>query len=156
MIRYIAVLFLLIALLTGCSKEEEKVATAKGIPKRTEIKDVELKNWENILNQKGFKIDISKLKDPFITPKVLKIFSTKKEKIPLKLVGILQKGKEKMALLEDDTGKGYIVKPGTKIGNIKILKVEKNYVVIEEKGINIYGEIEISRRVLSLKEEKVL
>ncbi len=156
MVKYIVILFLAMLVLTGCSKEKEKIAKAKGIPENSEIKDVELKTWVKMLNQKAFKINVNKLKDPFIAPELLEIFSTKKEKIPLKLVGILEKGREKMALLEDNNGIGYIVKTGTKIGNIKILKIEKNYVIIEEKGINIYGEKEINRKVLSLKEEKVL
>jgi len=69
-------------------------------------------------------------------------------------VGILEKRGERIALLQDDTKKGYIVKSGTKIGNIEVLEIGKDYVIIEEEEINIYGERERNKRILPLKKEK--
>lgn len=149
------VIFLVILLLIGCSpKEEKKVSVSKDLPKKTEIEDIELKNWIKSLEEKPYKIDISKLKNPFIAPEILKSTMEKKEKIPLDLVGILEKKGERIALLQDNVRKGYIVKVGTKIGNIEILEIGKDYIIIEEEGINIYGEKEKNKRILYLKKER--
>jgi hypothetical protein len=46
------------------------------------------------------------------------------------------------------------VKVGTKVGNIKVLEIGKDYVIIEEEETNIYGEKERNKRILPLKKEK--
>ncbi|PMP98139.1 MAG: hypothetical protein C0169_00430 [Thermodesulfobacterium geofontis] len=154
--RYL-VIFLLILLLISCSyKEEKKISVSKGLPKKTEIEDIELKNWMKSLEEKPYKIGISKLKNPFIAPEILKSAMEKKEKKPLDLVGILEKRGERIALLQDDTRKGYIARVGTKIGNIEILEIGKDYIIIEEEGTNIYGEKEKNKRILYLKKERTL
>lgn len=152
--RYL-VIFLLILILISCSyKEEKKESAPKALPKKTEIEDIELKNWAKSLEEKPYKINISKLKNPFIAPEVLKSTMEKRGKIPLDLVGILEKRGERIALLQDNTKKGYIVKVGTKVGNIKVLEIGKDYVIIEEEETNIYGEKERNKRILPLKKEK--
>jgi len=153
--RYLTI-FLLILILISCSyKEEKKERPPKALPKKAEIEDIELKNWAKSLEEKPYKIDISKLKSPFIAPEVLKSAMEKKEKIPLDLVGILEKRGERIALLQDNNKKGYIVKAGTKIGNIEVLEIGKDYVIIEEEEVNIYGEKERNKRILPLKKEKI-
>ncbi len=154
--RYI-IIILFILIIAGCfPKEEEKTKIAKDFTKEEKIEDTELKNWIKALEEKSFKINISKLKNPFIDPEVLKLIISKKEKIPLELVGILEKEKEKerIALLQDNTKKGYIVKTGNKIGNIKVLEIGTDYVIIEEEEINIYGEKEKNKRILPLKKDR--
>ena len=153
--RYI-IIILFILIIAGCfHKEEEKTKITKDFTKEEKIEDTELKNWIKALEEKSFKINISKLKNPFIDPEVLKLIIAKREKIPLELVGILEKEKEKerVALLQDNTKKGYIVKIGSKIGNIKVLEIGTDYVMIEEEEINIYGKKEKRRRILSLKKD---
>ena len=151
--RYI-IIILFILIIAGCfHKEEEKTKIAKNFTKEGKIEDTELKNWIKALEEKSFKINISKLKNPFIDPEVLKLIIAKREKIPLELVGILEKEKERVALLQDNTKKGYIVKTGSKIGNIKVLEIGTDYVIIEEEEINIYGEKEKRRRILLLKKD---
>ena len=151
--RYI-IIILFILIIVGCfHKEEEKTKIAKNFTKEEKIEDTELKNWIKALEEKSFKINISKLKNPFIDPEVLKLIIAKREKIPLELVGILEKEKERMALLQDNTKKGYIVKTGSKIGNIKVLEIGTDYVIIEEEEINIYGEKEKRRKILPLKKD---
>jgi len=151
--RYI-IIILFILIIAGCfHKEEEKTKIAKNFTKEGKIEDTELKNWIKALEEKSFKINISKLKNPFIDPEVLKLIIAKREKIPLELVGILEKEKERVALLQDNTKKGYIVKTGSKIGNIKVLEIGTDYVIIEEEEINIYGEKEKRRRILPLKKD---
>ena len=152
--RYIIIIILFILIIAGCfHKEEEKTKIAKNFTKEGKIEDTELKNWIKALEEKSFKINISKLKNPFIDPEVLKLIIAKREKIPLELVGILEKEKERVALLQDNTKKGYIVKTGSKIGNIKVLEIGTDYVIIEEEEINIYGEKEKRRRILPLKKD---
>ena len=154
--RYI-IIILFILIIAGCFHKEEKTKIAKDFTKEEKIEDTELKNWIKALEEKSFKINISKLKNPFIDPEVLKLITAKREKIPLELVGILEKEKEKekerIALLQDNTKKGYIVKTGSKIGNIKVLEIGTDYVIIEEEEINIYGEKEKRRRILPLKKD---
>lgn len=150
--RYIIIIILSILIIAGCFHKEEKTKIAKDFIKK-KMEDTELKNWIKALEEKSFKIDISKLKNPFIDPEIFKLIITKREKIPLELVGILEKEKERMALLQDNTKKGYIVKTGSKIGNIKVLEIGTDYVMIEEEEINIYGEKEKRRRILPLKKD---
>lgn len=146
-------LLLLLLIVVGCShKEETSTIKIKGLNKPEEKEDIELKNWMEVLEKEPYKIDLTKLKNPFISPKVLKQVSTE-EKTVFKLVGILEKKGERLALLQDDNQKGYIVKPGSKIENIKVLKIGSNYVAIEEEKINIYGEREKSKKILYLKKE---
>jgi len=153
--RYIIIIILSILIIASCFHKEEKTKIAKNFTKKEKMEDTELKNWIKALEEKSFKIDISKLKNPFIDPEIFKLIITKREKIPLELVGILEKEKEKerMALLQDNTKKGYIVKTGSKIGNIKVLEIGTDYVIIEEEEINIYGEKEKRRRILPLKKD---
>ena len=150
--RYI-IIILFILIIPSCFHKEEKTKIAKNFTKKEKMEDTELKNWIKALEEKSFKIDISKLKNPFIDPEIFKLIITKREKIPLELVGILEKEKERIALLQDNTKKGYIVKTGSKIGNIKVLEIGTNYVIIEEEEINIYGEKEKKRRILPLKKD---
>lgn len=144
-----------ILLITGCSKKEEKANIPIAEPPKEE-RDVELEEWGKILEKQPYKVDVSKLKNPFIAPETLKEAIAKREKIPLELVGILEKSGEKFALLQDNTKKGYIVRKGSQIGNIKIIEIGPDYIIIEEETINIYGGIEKSRRTLTLKKEKIL
>ena len=59
----------------------------------------------------------------------------------LKLVGIIWDVKEPKAMVEDATGLGYIVKPGTPIGpnEGKVKAIKPTEVVIEESYIDFYG-----------------
>ena len=60
----------------------------------------------------------------------------------LKLVGIIWDIKEPRALVEDNTGLGYIVKVGTPIGNNdgKIKAIRSNEIVVEEIYPDAYGK----------------
>jgi len=148
----IVLLFVLLGVI-GCSHKEENKITTKGFTKRAEKEDIELKKWIKALEEKPYKINIQKLKNPFVSPEILKLVTARKEKIPLELVGILEKNGERIALLQDNTKKGYIVKTGNRIGNIAILEIGLDYVLIEEEEINIYGEKEKNKRILYLKKE---
>ncbi len=154
-IKYLISLLITSLLIVGCSKKEEKAIISLTEPSKKE-RDVELEEWEKVLEKQPYKVDVSKLKNPFIGPEILKEAIAKREKIPLELVGILEKNGEKLALLQDNTKKGYIVRKGSQIRNIKIIEIGPDYIIIEEEAFSIYGGIEKNRRILTLKKEKIL
>lgn len=65
----------------------------------------------------------------------------------LKLVGVIISSNRNIALVEDFSGKGYVVEKGTHIGlnSGKVIQVMEDRVIIEEKTEDISGTI-ISRR----------
>jgi type IV pilus assembly protein PilP len=72
----------------------------------------------------------------------------------LRLVGILETVKDgsDMALVELPNGKGYILRPGTKIGQNKgiVTDIGKQQVTIEEKSMTPWGEEVLHTVVLEL------
>jgi len=72
----------------------------------------------------------------------------------LKLVAIIRAPSGNKALVEESSGKGYVIKKGTYIGlnSGKIIKIEKDKILIEEEIQNIQGNIEI--RQIELKIQK--
>jgi type IV pilus assembly protein PilP len=71
----------------------------------------------------------------------------------LKLVAIIRAPSGNKALVEEDSGKGYVIKKGTYIGlnSGKIIKIEKDNIVIEEEIENIQGNIEVRQREMKLQ-----
>ncbi len=61
----------------------------------------------------------------------------------LKLVAIYRMGNRQVAMVEDTTGKGYVVRPGSRIGQHggKVVRIEKDSIVIVEKAIAPNGDI---------------
>ena len=74
----------------------------------------------------------------------------------LKLVGIIYKADNPRALLEDAAGNGYIIAPGSYVGNKggRVIKISKKEVVITEKTTNILGETRTKKVKLSLQKEE--
>jgi len=70
----------------------------------------------------------------------------------LKLVGIILAASGNRALVEESSGKGYVVKNGTYIGTNggKIIDIQKEKVYIEEKFEDIYGKIQTRKRELKI------
>jgi type IV pilus assembly protein PilP len=73
----------------------------------------------------------------------------------LKLVAVIYDTQTPKAMVEDDTGLGYTIGVGTKIGNqggvVKTIEPER--IVVEEEFIDFYGEKKKSEIVLRLKPE---
>ena len=73
----------------------------------------------------------------------------------LKLVAVIYDTQNPKAMVEDDTGLGYTISVGTKIGNqggvVKMIDPER--VVVEEEFVDFYGEKKKSEIVLRLKPE---
>jgi len=89
---------------------------------------------------------------------------TKKKRIPrtpleklslgqLKLVAIIRAPSGNKALVEESSGKGYVIKKGTYIGlnSGKIIKIEKDNIIIEEEIQNVQGNIEVRQIELKLQ-----
>lgn len=70
----------------------------------------------------------------------------------LKLVGIILAASGNRALVEESSGKGYVIKKGTYIGTNggKIVKIQKERVYVEEKFEDVFGKIQTRQRELKL------
>lgn len=72
----------------------------------------------------------------------------------LTLVALLQKNLGDVAMVEDFTGKGYILLEGTKIGKRGVVKdIAPNTVIIEETAVTRAGKEIITQFVMTLKKE---
>ena len=71
----------------------------------------------------------------------------------LKLVAIIRAPSGNKALVEESSGKGYVIKKGTYIGlnSGKIIKIEKDNIIIEEEFQDIQGNIEVRQIELKLQ-----
>ena len=70
----------------------------------------------------------------------------------LKLVGIIMAASGNRALVEEASGKGYVIKTGTFIGTNggKIISIQKETVTVEEEFEDVYGKLMIRKRELKL------
>lgn len=72
----------------------------------------------------------------------------------LQLVGIVwAEGARARALIEDPEGKGYIVGPGTLVGDKggKIVRIQPERVLVEERFINLLGEETVNTVTMTLR-----
>jgi type IV pilus assembly protein PilP len=70
----------------------------------------------------------------------------------LRLVGIVLASSGNRALVEESSGKGYVIKKGTYIGTNagKVVKIKKETVIVEEEFEDVYGKIAIRKREIKL------
>ena len=72
----------------------------------------------------------------------------------LTLVALLRKNSDDVAMVEDFTGKGYVLLEGTKIGRRGVVKeIDPNTVIIEETAVTRAGKEIITKVVMTLKKE---
>ena len=71
----------------------------------------------------------------------------------LKLVGILRAQSGNKALVEEESGKGYIIKKGMYIGihSGKVTKILPDRIIIEEEVEDIYGKVSVRKKEIKLK-----
>jgi type IV pilus assembly protein PilP len=71
----------------------------------------------------------------------------------LKLSAIMRAANGNSAIVEDASGKGYVIKKGTYIGlnSGQVVKIDRDHVVIEEEIENITGEFVIQNTELKLQ-----
>lgn len=72
----------------------------------------------------------------------------------LKLVGIFSMGEERVAMIEDSTGKGHTVRRGNYMGqnNGRVEKIDIDTLYLVEQVINAAGDIVDNQVTLTLKE----
>jgi type IV pilus assembly protein PilP len=70
----------------------------------------------------------------------------------LKLVGIILASSGNRALVEESSGKGYVIKKGTYIGvNYgKVVKIKKEKVIVEEEFEDVFGKSKLRQREIKL------
>lgn len=71
----------------------------------------------------------------------------------LTLVGIIRSPSGNRALVQETSGKGYVVKKGTYIGTNsgKIVQILKDSIIIEEESEDIYGKVSIIKKPIKLQ-----
>lgn len=70
----------------------------------------------------------------------------------LKLVGIILASSGNRALVEESTGKGYVIKKGTYIGTNsgKVVKINKETVIVEEEIEDVSGKVVVRKKEIKL------
>ena len=70
----------------------------------------------------------------------------------LKLVGIIMASSGNRALVEESSGKGYVIKKGTYIGinSGKVVNIKKEKVVVEEEFEDVFGKTKLRQREIKL------
>lgn len=70
----------------------------------------------------------------------------------LKLVGIILAASGNRALVEESSGKGYVIKKGTYIGTNagKVTAVKKDMVVVEEEFEDVFGKLKVQKKEIKL------
>jgi type IV pilus assembly protein PilP len=71
----------------------------------------------------------------------------------LTLVGIIRAPSGNRALVQDASGKGYIVKKGTYIGTQsgKVDQILEDRIIVDEESENIYGKVSMVKKTLKLQ-----
>ena len=71
----------------------------------------------------------------------------------LTLVGIIRAPSGNRALVQDASGKGYIVKKGTYIGTQsgKVERILDDRIIVEEEGEDIYGKVSMIKKTIKLQ-----
>jgi type IV pilus assembly protein PilP len=132
----------------------EKIPTAgkTNLPEITDLYNPEgkLDPFEPLFKKERVSLDVGKKK--IKTRKPL----TPLEKVNLSqltLVGIILSPSGNRALVQESTGKGYVVKKGTYIGTNsgKIVQILKDRIIIEEESEDIYGKVSIIKKPLKLQ-----
>lgn len=163
---------LIAALLFGSSAvfaaDTAPAAPASSAPESEELPDA----MKHLL--KAPEIDLESLRDPFasylatVAARGQRLLQEKRRQLAnrprevlenfdlttLKLVGIYKQGEERVAMVQDATGKGYIVRRGNYMGtnNGRIEKIDQNTIYLVEQVLNPAGEIVDHQVTLTLKE----
>ncbi|MFP4573398.1 MAG: pilus assembly protein PilP [Desulfobacterales bacterium] len=71
----------------------------------------------------------------------------------LQLTAIMEMPEQSLALVEESSGKGYVVKKGTYIGDQggRITKILSDAIVIEEKYLDVFGKVDVREKQLKLQ-----
>jgi len=174
MMRMLIVLFsMLLGASMAFAQAEKTVKTPKAPLKQTEKPNDKIPDAMKHL-VKGPDINIGSLRDPFASYLTLmanrgrqilaerqsRLANRKREVLEgfdlaaLKLVATMRMGKDRVAMIEDAAGKGYIVRSGNYMGknNGRIEKITDNSLYLVEQAVNPAGDIVDRQVTLTLKE----
>ncbi len=72
----------------------------------------------------------------------------------LTLTAVLRLPQKNQALVQDSSGKGYVVSEGTYVGNKggQISKIFRDRIVVEEKFLDVFGKVSVRERELKLQQ----
>ena len=147
-------------------KQALKPVTSKtdAVPDQKPDKTVELSGTTVSYKAEGkidpfasiFRVESSAFADQNDRKKKKRIPLTPIEKVDLsqlKLVGIIFAPGGNKALIEDASGKGFVIKKGTSIGinSGRVIKILKGRVVVEEEAESILGKTSLVKRELKLQ-----
>ncbi|MFN8543522.1 MAG: pilus assembly protein PilP [Candidatus Binatia bacterium] len=100
-------------------------------------------------------------RDPFRPPRASAASSAGEAKTPLeryeigqlRLTAVIYETRDSRAVVEDDTGLGYIIRLGTRIGpnGGKVESIERGKVTVREDYVDFYGEHRPTDVTLELK-----
>jgi type IV pilus assembly protein PilP len=139
---------------SGLSKHEAKNSvTVETEPSETTPlynPEGKLDPFEPLFKKEGVSLNVEKKKIKRRTP------LTPLEKVNLSqltLVGIIRAPSGNRALVQEASGKGYIVKKGTYIGTQsgKVERILEDSIIVEELGENIYGKATVIKKTLKLQ-----
>jgi type IV pilus assembly protein PilP len=141
-------------ILSDLSKPETKTSGAVNT-QSSEITDLynpegKLDPFEPLFKKERVSLNAEKRKIKRRTP------LTPLEKVNLSqltLVGIIRAPSGNRALVQEASGKGYIVKKGTYIGTQsgKIEQILEDRIIVDEEGEDIYGKVTIIKKTLKLQ-----
>ncbi|HWP66576.1 MAG TPA: pilus assembly protein PilP [Candidatus Limnocylindria bacterium] len=99
-------------------------------------------------------------RDPFRPPRINQMLLGGAERTPLqryelgqlRLVAVIYDTRDPRAVVEDESGLGYIIRVGTKIGvNDGVVRgIERGRVLVEEESVDFFGERRTSEVVLEM------
>jgi len=72
----------------------------------------------------------------------------------LSLTAVLRMPSKTQALVQEASGKGYVVSEGTYVGNKggRVSKIFKDRIVVEEKFLDVFGKVSVRERELKLQQ----
>ena len=161
--KYFFLICFLLIFFFSCEKKEEKKITILVKPKKDiSFTDEELMKWKSIIASGTYRTKLIGYGNPFAPffeekPRKRKLRALSPlEKWSLKelrLTGIIKKNKKKWALIEDPSGKGYMVSVGTRIGQNEgyIAEIGEDYILIKEKFIDFLGKEIVKDIVIKLR-----
>jgi len=135
-------------------KSDAPVLTKRQIGKTASLTDLynpqgKLDPFEPLFQAKPIALAAKKKKRRSAPPTPLEKVSLEQ----LKLVAIIRMPNENKALVQEATGKGYIVKKGTYIGlnSAKTIQILKDRIIVEEEVEDVYGKVTVSKKSLKLQ-----
>jgi type IV pilus assembly protein PilP len=140
--------------LSDLSKPETRTSEAAKTQQPDIIKlyspEGKLDPFEPLFQKENVALDVAKKKTKRRNP------LTPLEKVNLSqltLVGIIRAPSGNRALVQESSGKGYIVKKGTYIGTQsgKIEQILEDRIIVDEETEDIYGKVSITKKTLKLQ-----